>query len=214
LIVRFPRAICTYRSITSGKIVTVDGGFVVCLVGFPGSGKLTIARALAELTGAKVVDNHWINDPILKLVTEDGSAPVHEAVWPQGAKVRAALLETIAIVSHREDSYIFTYAGSDEDPEDRGAFEDYRDVAVRRGSPFFAVRLLCDEAELVRRIRSAERQGPKLVDPDEAIQNVRNFTPLDPRCPDAFTLDVTNLPASEAANAIVGRFKLIRRPAR
>jgi predicted kinase len=33
-------------------------GFVACLVGFPGVGKLRSARILARMTGAVVVDNH------------------------------------------------------------------------------------------------------------------------------------------------------------
>ena len=110
--------------------------FIVCVVGFPGVGKLTIARALSRMTGATVIDNHWINDPIIKLVAMDGSSPVSEAVWPQVAKVREAVLETIATLAPQDASYIFTYAGSNEDPNDRKAFEDYRDVAIRRGSPF------------------------------------------------------------------------------
>jgi hypothetical protein len=57
-------------------------GFIVCLVGFPGVGKMTIAHILARMATAVVVDNHWINDPILKLVTNEGSAAVPDAVWP------------------------------------------------------------------------------------------------------------------------------------
>jgi hypothetical protein len=68
--------------------------FVRCLVGFTGVGKLTIAQTLAQLTEAQVVDNHWINDPILRLVTHDSAAPVPEAVWPLVARVRGAVLES------------------------------------------------------------------------------------------------------------------------
>jgi predicted kinase len=56
--------------------------FVLCLLGFPGVGKLAIAQTLARLTGAQVVDNHWMNDPILRLVAHDSATPVPEAVWP------------------------------------------------------------------------------------------------------------------------------------
>ena len=156
------------------------------------------------MAAAVVVDNHWINDPILKLVTGDGSAAVPDAVWPQVAKVREAVLETIATLGPPTTNYIFTYAGSDEDPEDRTAFEDYRAVAVRRGSRFVPVRLLCSELELVKRIQSVERRGRKLTDPAEAIGNVRAFTPLDPRLPGSLCLDVTYLSPEAAASAIIG----------
>jgi hypothetical protein len=179
---------------------TADAAVIVCLVGFPGAGKLTIARALSRLIDATVVDNHWINDPILRLVATTDAHAVPEAIWPQVAKVRSAVLEAIATLSPRAANFIFTYAGSNEDPQDRNAFEEYRDVAVRRNCRFIAVRLLCGEAELVRRIQSPERRGRKLTDPAEAADNTRHYSPLDSGLPGSLTIDVTDL-APEAAAA-------------
>jgi hypothetical protein len=181
--------------------------FVLCLVGFPGVGKLTIARTLARLTEAQVVDNHWINDPILRLVAHDGSTPVPEAVWPLVARVRGAVLEAIATLAPRSQSFIFTYAGTDEDAADRKAFEDYREVASRRGARFVPVRLLCEGDELARRIQSEARHGRKLVDAEEAFRNVRSFTVLGASTPNALTLDVTRLSAEAAAAAIIAHIR-------
>src|SRR5580704_13199611 len=107
---------------------------VICLVGFPGVGKLTIAQNLARSTNATVVDNHWIYDPILRLVARDNLTPVPDAAWPLVAQVRGAVLEAIATLAPNDRSFIFTYAGSDEDPADRKAFDEYREVANRRGA--------------------------------------------------------------------------------
>ena len=91
------------------------GGLIVCLVGFPGVGKLTIAKILSRMIGAKIVDNHWINDPILGLIADDGSKSAPAAIWPQVAKVREAVLDTISTLAPAGASFIFTYAGADED---------------------------------------------------------------------------------------------------
>jgi hypothetical protein len=177
--------------------------FVVCLVGFPGVGKLTIAQWLARFTEAQVVDNHWINDPILRLVAHDSATPVPEAVWPLVARVRGAVLEAISTVAPRTQNFIFTYAGADEDPADRAAFEEYREVATRRGARFVPVRLLCEGSELARRIQSHGRHGRKLIDAEEAFRNVRRFTVLGAQMPSALTLDVTQLSAEAAATVIL-----------
>jgi predicted kinase len=177
-------------------------GVIVCLVGFPGVGKLTIARALSRLIDATIVDNHWINDPILRLLPKTDARPVPDAVWSEVAKVRGAVLETIAAFAAPGANFIFTYAGANEDPADRKAFEEYRDVAVRRAARFMAVRLTCSEDELVRRIQSPERRGRKLMDPVEAIENVRHYSPLDPGIPGNLSLDVTHL-APETAAALI-----------
>jgi hypothetical protein len=188
-----------------------ENGVIVCLLGFPGTGKLTIARALSRLIDATIVDNHWINDPILRLIKKTDTQPVPDAVWSQTAKVRSAVLETIATLSPPGANFIFTHAGSDEDPEDRKAFEEYRAVATRREARFAAIRLLCGEIELVRRIQSPERRGRKLMDPLEAIENVRNYSPLDPRIPGSMTLDVTDLSAEAAAARILDHVNQIAR---
>jgi predicted kinase len=179
------------------------GGTILCLVGFPGVGKLTIAKFLAPKLSATIVDNHWINDPILHLITDDDSTAVPEAVWPQVAKVREAVLDTISTLAPAGANFIFTYAGADEDHNDHKALEEYRNVAARRGARFLAVRLVCAEVELSSRIQSEERRGRKLVDPIDAVTNVRNFTVIDPRVPDTLTLDTTNLTPEAAATAIL-----------
>ena len=48
---------------------------IVLLIGFAGTGKYTIGRELCERTGAKLIDNHLINNPIFKVTNADGVTP-------------------------------------------------------------------------------------------------------------------------------------------
>jgi predicted kinase len=54
---------------------------MVYLVGFSGTGKLTVARELALPLEARVVDNHWINNPIFGLIDNDRVTSFPTGVW-------------------------------------------------------------------------------------------------------------------------------------
>ena len=180
----------------------------VYLVGFAGTGKLTIARAFARLAGAKVVDNHWINNPIFGLIDSDGVTRLPDEVWAEVAKVREAVLETIATLAKPETNFVLTHEGVEGDPIDQAVFENIRSAAARRGARFVAVRLLCEEGELVRRIQSPERAGLlKCVDPADAINKSRHHAVLDPKLPATLTLDVTTRSAEDSAATILAHIK-------
>jgi hypothetical protein len=180
----------------------------VYLVGFGGTGKLTIARALAPVIGAKIVDNHWINNPIFGLIDPDGVTPLPPAVWIQVGKVHDAVMETIATLAKPETSFVFTHEGVGGDADDQAKLEAIRSVAARRGAHFIPVRLLCEEAELVRRIQSPERVAMhKGIDPAHAINRSRHHTVLDPKSPDTLSLDVTRLRPQESVAAIIAHIK-------
>lgn len=70
------------------------------LTGFPGTGKLTVAKSLAELIEAlgetvRIVDNHWIANPIFGLIEQDGVTPLQSAVWKRVGQVAEAVEGTI-----------------------------------------------------------------------------------------------------------------------
>ena len=45
---------------------------IVYLIGYAGTGKYTIAKEIAVLTGAVIVDNQLINTPIFSVIAADG----------------------------------------------------------------------------------------------------------------------------------------------
>jgi len=132
-------------------------GILVHLIGPAGVGKLTIARKLGPTLMARVVDNHWINNPILALLDNDWVSPYPPAVWQEIDKVRSAVLETIVRISPPAASYVFTNELYDDDPENRVIVDMVVDAARRRNSPYVPIRLQCAAAELARRVVTPER---------------------------------------------------------
>jgi hypothetical protein len=175
----------------------------VLLLGFPGTGKLTIAQSLAPAIGAKIVDNHWINNPIFGVVDADGHTPLPASIWDQTQKVREAVLDTIVTLSRPNASFIFTYVGLEGDPYDRQSYALMKGASERRDALFVPVMLLCSEKELARRIIMPERKDRlKETNSLAAIERHRAFRILDPHHPNQMTLDVSELSAFDAAEAI------------
>jgi hypothetical protein len=174
------------------------------LLGFAGTGKLTIARAFAHSIGAKVVDNHWINNPIFGLIDPDGVSPLPDAVWSQTAKVREAVLETIATLAKPGANFVFTHDGIEGERYDEDVLRGIQTTAARRGARLIPARLVCNEDELVRRIQSGDRAAMlKCTDPADAIRKSRHHAVLDPRLPGTLTLDVTTLTPQQSVEAII-----------
>src|SRR5262249_15071131 len=93
-------------------------------------------------------------------------------------------------------------------PTDQAVFESIRSAAARRDARFVAVRLLCEEGELVRRLQSPERAGLlNGVDPADAINKSRHHAVLDPKLPATLTLEVTTRSAEDSAATILAHIK-------
>jgi predicted kinase len=126
------------------------------LIGHAGVGKLTTAKAISAMTGARIIDNHYINNPIFNLIEMYRQEPLPVEVWNRVAEIRHAILETVAELSPREWSFVFTHVAFEE-AEDIAIYRAVRDVAARRGARFQPVRLRCNIDELSRRITRAAK---------------------------------------------------------
>ena len=177
---------------------------IVYLVGFSGTGKLTVARELALPLKARVVDNHWINNPILGLIDNDRVMPFPIGVWDQIDKVREAVLATIATLSAPNANFILTHAGHDDDPQDHEIYHAIARTAGRRRAVFIPVRLLCNETQLVRRVVSPERAARlKGMNPEAAARAARTRDVLKVNHANAMTLDTSDISPQESASRIL-----------
>lgn len=126
---------------------------IAYIVGSPGVGKYTVGKIVAELLSAKLLDNHYWNNPIFEIIEPDGT-PFPPGVWDRANDVRSAVLETVASFAPKTRSYVITHAVSTEGghPIDLIITGQILNLAERRGAPLLAVRLACREKQLRDRI--------------------------------------------------------------
>lgn len=181
---------------------------VFLLVGLPGTGKYTIARemrARLEARGlpGRLVDNHYVNNPIFGLLELDGITPLPPPVWDRVAEVRDAIVSTIETLSPPGWWVIFTNHLVDH-PGDVAWVERLALLAERRGSRLVVVRLLCSLEELRRRrVRPGRRERMKQTDVSDLDARHPRERPLDPGLVGGLTLDVTELAPGDAADRIL-----------
>lgn len=178
---------------------------ILYLIGFPGTGKLTIAEEIRRREpGFRLLHNHLINDPLFTVIELDGKTPIHGRVWENQLKIWRAVLDTIIHVSPARFSFLFTNYLSQNDPRDIEWFGEVRDMAANRRARFVPVRLTIDPEEHARRIVTEERGARmKQTDPDAPARYARDHQLIRVDHPNCLDLDVTDLSARIAAERVL-----------
>ncbi|KAL7899223.1 hypothetical protein HDV63DRAFT_334189 [Trichoderma sp. SZMC 28014] len=168
--------------------------------GYPGIGKLTIAKELEKLVpDSKVYHNHLFIDPIAPLVDRD--SPHYQDIR---TSFRRHILNTIATSeAAARFTWIFTDSRSSGPIGSAGA-QDYKDAANLREALFVPIILHCEMTENLTRISSEERGAGNTKLRDPAVLKTIRLTE------DIYTfggpyelkLDVTSMTAPEAAKKI------------
>lgn len=176
-----------------------DAAPVVHLNSWAGAGKLTIARTLAPMIGARLLDKHTLMNPALAV--QDRGTPAFRAL-------RQALRDLTFDAAARlpaETPIVLTDAFSD-DPYEEQLFEDVTTLAQTRRAPLIRVILDISEAENIRRLtQPARAEGRKLTDPDILRNDRANHVLLGHNHPQAIHLDVTDLTPQKAAETLLQR---------
>lgn len=173
------------------------------LLGYPGTGKYTVGRALVarlEELGAtaRLVDNHAISNLILGVVPTDGRTPPPPEVWERAGRVRVEVIAAIEQLSPPSWSFVFTNYWQDTEAH-AIALARMEELARNRGSHFVPVVLTCDPDEVVRRVVRPERaERKKLIDPAGARACLAQDL-LVPLSTTSLTVDVTSISPAEAA---------------
>ena len=177
---------------------------IVYLIGHYGVGKLTVARAICALTGARLFDNHLANNVIFSLVREDGSTPLPEGVWPLIMTIRRQALSAMVHLAGPRASFVLTNALMDDDPMDRQALDEVMEAARQRNCLFVPVFLTASDAAHAIRIPSPERELRLKTTNAKGAEHKRHTRPLlRLDHPNRLDLDTTDLPPDQAARLII-----------
>lgn len=184
---------------------------IFLLYGYPGTGKLTVARSMLSLmdpSTTRIVDNQYVNIPIFNLLPVDGSTPLPAEAWDRIAEVRNAMVRTIENLSPRDWSFIFTNFLVNEEGDREWAVR-LEQVANARGSRFVPVRMDCSLDQLLVRVTRPDRNDRmKMIDPDWIRENYDPSQLLDLEHPNLIRVDTTDTPPDETARQILERARV------
>ena len=176
---------------------------IIYLIGYPGVGKYTIAKAISERTGARVLDNHLVNNPIFAVLARDAEAPLAPEVWSRVRQIRDLMLRSMEDLAPPGLSFVLTNVIDGDDPNDIAVYERVREVARARRARFVPVLLHCAPEEQVRRVTAAERaERFKWTDAVAVAALTARLRLHRPAHVNRLDLDVTSLAPPESADAI------------
>lgn len=139
---------------------------VILFNGLPGSGKLTIAELLAKKTGAKVLDNHYVNNLIFNVKEFEDDVP--SFIWDFIDRTKVDLYNTLSKLPQTED-YILTGCLMTTDKTSLPIAEKF---AKDLNSEFIVINLVCNQAKILGRINSPERKNRKKLTDIEVYKKV------------------------------------------
>lgn len=180
----------------------LDGGkmkpVLIHINSYPGVGKLTIGRLLAEQLGAKLLDNHSIYNVAFAL-TEFKSEAFYNAV----RDVRATAYRLVTQLPP-EVPVILTNAHAQDSDWGNECWDAAIALASETGRAHIVVVLDCAREENARRIQSPDRDAKrKPRDPAMFRQGAADRLLLDRGAERVLRLDVTDMTAREVCEVII-----------
>lgn len=170
------------------------------MYGPPASGKLTVAKELARLTGYKLFHNH---------LTVDLLAPFFDFGSQTEKRLKEKFrLEIFEEASKAKVSLIFTYVyarGSDD-----GFVKKVISSVENYGGEVLFVRLYCDQEELEMRVQHESRIGFSKIHNPETLKELIKKHDLFSLVPfkESLSIDTSKILPKEAAEKIIHHFNL------
>ena len=181
---------------------------IVHLIGYPASGKLTVATALVEAAAARGhrfvrLDNHLTGDVILSVI-EPGLDPIPLTVWDRVEDVREVMYRAIVDLSPPDWSFVVTNVVRADDEREARTVTRVKQLADERASRHLAVRVICDRDVLLSRVTEPDRRlRHKWADPDGVARYVDDAEMFDVSGYDNVEIDTTHRSPEQCAEAIL-----------
>lgn len=181
---------------------------VVHLIGYPASGKLTVARALVDAAAARgqtfvLLDNHLTGDVILSVV-DRSIHPIPARVWDRVEDVREVMYEAIVELSPPDWSFVVTNVVRADDEREARTVTRVHQLAAERLSRHLAVSVRCDREALLTRVTAPDRYARhKWTDPDGVARYMDECRMMDLSDYDTFEVDTTVATPEQSAAAIL-----------
>lgn len=170
---------------------------IVHINGYPGVGKLTVARILAEKLEARLLDNHSVYNIALSL-TDFKSDAYYETLRATRSIAYDRILKLPKSVP-----VILTNAHASDSDWGNECWDAVIDLARNRGSQLFVVVMDCAPDENARRIQNPERDAKrKPRDPGMFKGNIDGRPLLDRGGDDLLRFDSTKLSPEKSAALI------------
>lgn len=174
---------------------------LILIYGPPASGKLTVARELAKLTGYKVFHNHLTVD-MADEVFAFGSRPWAEVVG------RTRLLVAEIAAKERIPGLIFTFVYGH--PMDALHVKKLKRTVEKNGGTIHFVQLNCDHETLTKRVRNRSRGEFRKLRSRAKLKKLLSIWDLSIPIPDVESLkiDTSKTSAMAAARRIKKHYRL------
>lgn len=173
---------------------------LVFIYGPPASGKLTVAKELAKITGFRLFHNHLTFDLIESIFGFE-----HKRFWQYNRKLRYQILR---LVAKEKINLILTYCFAK--GEDENKIKKMMNIIKNVGGKVYFVQLCCEKETLRKRVKASSRKKYGKVKTvkrlDVILKKQRFFHPV-PYKPNFF-IDNTEISPKRAALMIKKRYKL------